>query len=70
VPGAAEQNEIWPPAEREGMIMMRKIIAALTGILAVVYFGGVVLAQQLFRAATGQTSDFAIVISTLLIAAL
>jgi hypothetical protein len=35
VPGAAEQKEIWPPAEREGMIMMRKIIAALTGILAV-----------------------------------
>lgn len=44
--------------------------AILTGILAVIYFGGIILAQQAFRLITGQSSDLAIVISTLLIAAL
>jgi hypothetical protein len=53
-------------------IIIRKtlIYSLLTGILAVIYFGGVVLAQQVFRAATGETPDIAIVLSTLLIAAL
>jgi hypothetical protein len=53
-------------------IIIRKtlVYSILTGILAIIYFGGVVLAQQLFKAATGQTSDLAIVVSTLLIAAL
>lgn len=44
--------------------------AILTAILAVIYFGGIILAQQAFRLITGQNSDLAIVISTLLIAAL
>jgi hypothetical protein len=53
------------------IIIRRTLIyAILTGILAAVYFGGIVLTQQLFRAATGQSSDLAIVVSTLLIAAL
>lgn len=53
-------------------IIIRKtlIYSVLTGILAVIYFGGVILTQQLFRAAAGETSDIAIVLSTLLIAAL
>jgi hypothetical protein len=53
------------------IIIRRTLIyAILTGILAAVYFGVIILTQQLFRAATGQTSDLAIVVSTLLIAAL
>ncbi|MBW4436326.1 MAG: hypothetical protein KME04_04290 [Pleurocapsa minor GSE-CHR-MK-17-07R] len=46
------------------------IYSVLTTILAVIYFGGIILTQQIFRAATGETQDIAIVISTLLIAAL
>jgi hypothetical protein len=53
------------------IIIRRTLVyAILTGILAVIYFGGIILAQQVFRISTGQTSDLAIVISTLLIAAL
>jgi hypothetical protein len=51
------------------LIIRRTLIySVLTTILAVIYFGGVVLAQQVFRAATGETPDIAIVLSTLLIA--
>ncbi len=39
-------------------------------MLAAIYFGGVVLAQQVLKTATGESSDLAIVVSTLLIAAL
>jgi hypothetical protein len=42
----------------------------LTILLGLVYFGGVLLLQQAFRALTGQTSNLALVFSTLLIAAL
>ena len=53
------------------IIIRRTLIySILTAMLAAVYFGGVVLAQQIFRAATGEDSDLAIVASTLLIAAL
>ena len=41
----------------------------LTGLLALIYFGGVVLMQQLTRSITA-SSDLAIAISTLVIAAL
>jgi hypothetical protein len=46
------------------------VYGALTASLVLVYFGGVVLLQQVFRALTGQGSDLAIVASTLAIAAL
>jgi hypothetical protein len=53
------------------IIIRRTLVySMLTTILAVVYFGGIIVTQQLFRAATGETSDLAIVVSTLLIAAL
>ncbi len=42
----------------------------LTGLLGLVYFGSVVLLQAVFRSASGETSSLAIVLSTLLIAAL
>jgi hypothetical protein len=42
----------------------------LTALLLILYFGGVVLLQQAFRALSGQDSPIAIVISTLAIAAL
>lgn len=44
--------------------------SALTAILALVYFGGVVLLQSLFTAVGGQSSPAAVVISTLAGAAL
>ncbi len=48
------------------------VYGTLTGTLALVYFGGVATAQALFRALTGQEQQpqLAIVVSTLVIAAL
>jgi len=46
------------------------VYGLLTGILALVYLGGVVVLQALFRYLTGQGSQLAIVASTLAIAAL
>src|SRR5919202_1544865 len=46
------------------------VYGLLTAILALVYFGSVVMLQQLLRALSGQTSPLAIVASTLAIAAL
>lgn len=53
-------------------VIIRKtlVYAVLTGLLALIYFGGVVLVQQFTRSITGESSDVAIVISTLVIAAL
>jgi hypothetical protein len=52
-------------------VIIRKtlVYSVLTGLLALIYFGGVVLVQQLTRSIT-ETSDLAIVVSTLAIAAL
>ncbi len=44
--------------------------AIVTGLLVLVYFGSVVVLQRIFTAVTGQTTSIAIVLSTLLIAAL
>ena len=53
------------------LIINRTLVyAALTAALILVYAGGVVLLQGLFRALTGQTSQLAVVASTLAIAAL
>ncbi len=46
------------------------VYGSLTASLAVVYVGGVVVLQALFRALTGQESQLAVVASTLAIAAL
>ena len=53
-------------------LIIRKtlVYSVLTGLLALIYFGGVVLLQQLTRSITGKSSDVAIVVSTLVIAAL
>jgi hypothetical protein len=53
------------------IIIRRTLIySVLSGLLALVFFGGVTLTQALFRSATGEGSDLAIVVSTLAIAAL
>jgi hypothetical protein len=46
------------------------VYGSLTAVLALVYAGGVVLSQGVLRVLTGQGSTFAVVVSTLLIAAL
>jgi hypothetical protein len=53
-------------------IIIRRTLqyALLTGLLAFVYLGCVLILQQLFEAVTGQASPLAIVASTLAIAAL
>ena len=53
------------------LIIRRTLIyGTLTAALVTLYLGGVVLLQAAFRAVTGQTSELAIIISTLAIAAL
>ena len=53
-------------------VIIRKTLlyGALTGLLALIYFGSIVMLQALFEALTGQSSPIIVVISTLLIAAL
>ncbi len=53
-------------------IIIRKTLqyTAVTALLALIYFGSVLLLQRLFSSVTGQVSPLALVVSTLLIAAL
>lgn len=53
-------------------IVIRKtlVYSVLTVVLAAIYLGAILVAQQVFRAAAGEVPDIAIVLSTLLIAAL
>jgi hypothetical protein len=46
------------------------VYSSLTAVLAAVYLGGVLVLQNAFRAVTGEESQFAVVASTLIIAAL
>ncbi len=52
------------------LIQRTLVYSALTGLLALVYFGAVTLLQSLFTSLSGQQSPAALVLSTLLIAAL
>ncbi len=53
------------------LVIRRTLVyAILTALLGLVYFGGVTLLQRLFTGLSGQSSPAALVISTLLIAAL
>lgn len=53
------------------IIIRRTLVyGALTAALASVYFGSVLLLQQIFRALTGEASELGIIVSTLAIAAL
>jgi uncharacterized membrane protein (DUF106 family) len=53
------------------IIIRRTLIyAVITALLALFYFGSVVVLQQVLQPIIGQNSDFAIIISTLAIAAL
>ena len=61
------QYRLW---DIDPIIYRTLVYGMLTAALAVLYFGGVILFQQLFRAITGYRSTLAIAISTLVIASL
>ena len=52
------------------IIRLTLVYATVTGLLGLVYAGGIVLLQFVFRKLTGQASDLAVVGTTLVIAAL
>ncbi len=56
--------------EADALINRTLVYGSLTLSLVALYFGGVILLQSLFRAVTGQSSDLAIAVATLTVAAL
>jgi hypothetical protein len=56
--------------EIDRIINRTLVYGSLTVVLAAIYFGGVTLLQEVFRTLTGQESTFAVVASTLVLAAL
>lgn len=58
--------------QRGGAFFIRKTLlyTITSALLALIFFGGVILLQRIFRAVTGQQSQLAIVLSTLAIAAI
>jgi hypothetical protein len=56
--------------EIDTLINRTLVYGSLTAILVAIYFGAVVLLQRLFVALTGEKSTLAVVVSTLVIAAL
>jgi hypothetical protein len=54
----------------EVIIRLTLVYALVTGTLGLLYASSVILLQASFRAVTGQTSDIAVVLTTLIIAAL
>jgi hypothetical protein len=64
---AIRRYRLW---EIDPIINRALVYGALTVLLVVIYFAGVVGLQQIWRVVTGQGSDLAIILSTLAIAAL
>jgi hypothetical protein len=64
---AVLHSRLW---EIDLVINRTLVYGSLTAILALVYFGGVTLLQRVFHSLTGQGSTFAVVASTLVIAAI
>jgi len=58
------------PLRKAALGFFASVTVALTLVLALMYFGGIVVLQRLFVTLTGEQSTLAVVASTLLIAAL
>jgi hypothetical protein len=64
---AIQRYKLW---NVDAIINRALVYGSLTGLLALIYFGSIIVLQRLFTTLTGQQSNLAIVISTLVIAVL